>query len=110
MGVELDNIKVGDIVVHCNFGSRQAIKVERITKTQFITDSGWRFRRKNGYAVGGARDYIRPPGEGELKKLELQAKARVLGRIRWEDMPGRTIHQVYAMYMKIQEETRKKLK
>jgi len=49
----LVGVKVGDeVIFEFNGGGVRILKVERVTKTQVITDTGMKFRKKDGYRVG----------------------------------------------------------
>ena len=49
----MEHIKAGDQVVVGNYFTSTLATVERVTKTQIVTNDGLRWRRSDGFAVGG---------------------------------------------------------
>lgn len=84
---KLDDVQVGDILILRYTGGRQVVKVERLTKTQIILNTGARYRRRDGVRVGGTssiwnRTSVSIPKEGEVEKTEeAQMVSRLVGRV-----------------------------
>ena len=73
MGESLENVKVGDVVIeHCRWENVIAT-VTKVTATQIVIGGGYRYRKKDGYIVGGSGGwwvrYISVPKEGEIATL-----------------------------------------
>ena len=76
MRESLENVKVGDVVIeHCRWENVIAT-VTKVTATQIVINRGDRYRKKDGYMVGGSGGwwvrYIRVPKEGEVEGLKRQ--------------------------------------
>lgn len=72
MNTDLNEVKVGDTIIHETAFHKSLCKVKSVTPTQVVTNNG-RFRKKDGFLVG--RDSycyskVRTPREGEVKQLE----------------------------------------
>ena len=69
---ELDDVKVGDLLISHSRAGRRVLEVEKITPTQIVTIGGLRYRKKDGYAIGSGGfyyDYITVPKEGEVESI-----------------------------------------
>lgn len=69
---ELDDVKVGDLLISHHRTGRRVLKVEKITPTQIVTVGNERYRKKDGYAIGSGGfyyDYITVPKEGEVESI-----------------------------------------
>lgn len=76
MGKSLENVKVGDVVIeHCRWENVIAT-VTKVTATQIVIGRGDRYRKKDGYMVGGSGGWyyrwITIPEEGEVEQLKRQ--------------------------------------
>ena len=69
---ELEDVKVGDLVISHHRTGRRVLKVEKITPTQIVTVGNERYRKKDGCAVGCGGFYydsITVPKEGEVESI-----------------------------------------
>lgn len=69
---ELDDVKVGDLVISHHRTGKRVLKVEKITSTQIVTTGGLRYRKKDGFAIGSGGFYydsITVPKEGEVESI-----------------------------------------
>lgn len=76
MRESLENVKVGDVVIeHCRWKNVIAT-VTKVTATQIVIGGGDRYRKKDGYMVGGSGGWyyrwISLPKEGEVEALKRQ--------------------------------------
>lgn len=72
MNTDLNEVKVGDVLIYITTWNRTLCKVKSITPTQIVTDKG-RFKKKNGFRVGGdtwTYSQVAIPKEGEIKRIE----------------------------------------
>ena len=66
-------MKVGSEVILCSSMRTTVATITRETNTQWLVGNT-RFRKKDGFAVGGTnwyRSFIREPKEGEIEKIRL---------------------------------------
>ena len=73
MRESLENVKVGDVVIeHCRWENVIAT-VTKVTATQIVINGGYKYRKKDGYMVGGSGGwwtrYICVPKDGEIAIL-----------------------------------------
>lgn len=69
---ELEDVKVGDLVISHHRTGRRVLRVVKITPTQIVTVGNERYRKKDGYAVGCGGFYydsITVPKEGEVESI-----------------------------------------
>lgn len=76
MRESLENVNVGDVVIeHCRWENVIAT-VTKVTATQIVINGGDRYRKKDGYMVGGSGGWyyrwISLPKEGEVEALKRQ--------------------------------------
>ena len=82
---QLDNVQVGDrlVFVPGTLGHNDdVVVVERVTKTQIITNRG-KYMKKSGRSVGADRwsaSYIHIPKEGELEQIASKKEHKHLVR------------------------------
>ena len=74
MRESLENVKVGDVVIeHCRW-DKVIATVTKVTATQIVINGEDRYRKKDGYMVGGSGGwwvrYISVPEDGELEILK----------------------------------------
>ena len=71
----LQNLKPGDrVIIDGRFANLTASEVERVTATKIITTGG-RFRKLDGFSVGGStweRSFLREPNQELLGQIELR--------------------------------------
>lgn len=68
----LENAKVGDLLISRNRHRKCVVKVERVTPTQLVVTGGGRFRKKDGLGVGSGGfyySYLTTPKEGEVESI-----------------------------------------
>lgn len=69
----LENAKVGDLLISRNRHRASVVKVERVTPTQLVVTGGERFRKKDGSGVGSGGfyySYLTIPKEGEVESIK----------------------------------------
>lgn len=82
----LSNIKPGDEIVIRGYYGKYLANVYKVSRTQIITEKGERFRRRNGYKVGGSAWRFAcicesSPEEMAVVQREIETK-RIVGQIR----------------------------
>lgn len=68
----LENVKVGDLLISHSRNIKSVVKVERVTPTQLVVTGGERFRKKDGGGVGSSGfyySYITIPKDGEAESI-----------------------------------------
>lgn len=53
--MSLEGVKVGDVIVFegGHYSIKQFVNVESLTRTQVVTDNGFRFKKSNGFVIAG---------------------------------------------------------
>jgi hypothetical protein len=72
MNENFENVKVGDLLISHHRHTKSVVKVERVTPAQLVVTGGKRFRKKDGYGIGGDSfyySYITIPKEGEVESI-----------------------------------------
>ena len=87
----LANLKPGDqVIVHWSHYDQYSIaNVERITPTQIVI-SNTKFRRSNGWRIGGnewATTYIQEPTQDLLEKAETIRLQKSMAGVKWSAVP-----------------------
>lgn len=98
------NLKVGDMVVETlGFSGERIGKVERITKTQVVLDTGGKYRRTNGRQVGAdkwSNSHIVPASEADIIRVRMRNMRDAIDRItpdRLDEIPDEKIVSAYAL-------------
>lgn len=78
----LENLKVGDKVFYNNCATIGIYKIKQLTKTQIILSNKQRFRKKDGWLVGGNNMWsvtkislLTPEGTKEVALVKLRKEA-----------------------------------
>lgn len=96
----LEKLQPGDTVIVDGHWTCRIAKIDRMTKTQFIMESGSRFRRKDGWQVGGStysRCYLREPTEERLNEIKHQTLAKDLSNVKWKELDLLTLQNVWGL-------------
>lgn len=94
---ELENVKVGDRLAVFQYGRCQRIvTVENITKTQILASKGLKYRKKDGFLVGGntLSGYLCPLNtdiETEIEKKEIISQFK---NANWINLPLEKLKQI----------------
>lgn len=72
----LENVKVGDLLVRRSHFKTELVKISRLTPTQIVVDDGKKYYKKNGYMVGNDNMWysvwVYIPKEGEVEQIREQ--------------------------------------
>ena len=99
------NLQVGDKVIVGGRTAERVLVVERVTKTQLILSSTIsRFRRDNGWQIGGgawSKDYLIEATPEKLREVcDKNERLRLLARLRkypWGDLSANDMKRVFAI-------------
>jgi len=76
--MSLENVQPGDTLIRTGgyMGRRSLVTVDRTTKTQIVTGSGDKFRKLDGWLVGGElhAPNVTIPKAGEVEEVHLLAR------------------------------------
>lgn len=97
----LDNLSVGDSVVIYNGWYGASIKaVSKVTATQIVVGNT-RYRRKDGYVVGGgtwSRHSLREATPERVAAVRRRVIAENLATVKWKDYELADLEKVWAAY------------
>lgn len=69
----LNDVQAGDLLIlNRRITGRQVVKVEKTTPTQIITSNGAKYRKKDGYFIGGdsfTHSCVSIPKDGEIEEV-----------------------------------------
>lgn len=74
---DFENIAVGDTVIINSSRDRTLHKVAKVTKTQFVTESGIRFMRSDGGEYGGDqwhRQWVTIPNADDIASVQAEQR------------------------------------
>ena len=88
----LDKLQVGDEVVvdSSSIGAIPYItKVARLTETLIVTESGQRYRRKDGVTLGSGSycSFLQEPTQEIVDAISQRNLASHLRQVQWSDLP-----------------------
>lgn len=77
---DFHHLEPGDEVVILNrrHHGKELQTIERLTKTQIVTDGGRRFRRRDGHGVGDQGDWLKVPNEATKNLLRWEAMIKAI--------------------------------
>lgn len=94
----IDDLKPGDTVIVSRSHHPSTLStVVKLTKTQIILSSGSRFRKKDGWGVGGDRwctDRLEEATPEKVSKIQRMRLAQKLATTKWYDLELNTLRKV----------------
>lgn len=90
----MEHIKPGDQVIVANYFTSTLATVERVTKTQIITINGGRYRRSDGFAVGGGAHIRDATDEDRTRITYREATQRAEAALDTRSLSGLEQNQV----------------
>jgi len=106
----LESLKEGDLVlIKFGFNPYNQARIKRTTKTQIIVE-GQRFRRQDGFLVGGdayTKSHIAKPTPKLLERIRRNKLIDRIKNLDWTNYSTSLLAQVLSLLSKLDKETEK---
>lgn len=106
----LEHMAVGDtVLIKGQFGRWSVATVERITATQIVTTNQMRFKRADGWQLGGPRFYraqLERPTIEKVQYVRAQEAREELRLVDWRTVPDDVVRATWAA---VQEARKRKV-
>lgn len=97
----LQNLKPGDKVIVSGNHHESLDTVERVTATQIVLKAGRRYRKVDGWHVGGGSAFyssnLMPVTREAVNRIRLRQLHVKVAQINWRDVPLETLGKVLAL-------------